>query len=297
MNKYCIKCGQELPGEAVFCARCGSRQPDTGSAPQNQPPPLPAADTGPFTRAESMRQAVEIAAQRNPGRMWSHWGAPRKYDQGLEKVTGFCATEDNRRRKLGQSPFYYVSPGGAIGQVFAENGRTVKEWVFYTPKDGPEVLAEYARTSGGGMAAQPQPPPLGMAPSAPPPLSRSAAPPPLDRRYTGAPPAAAPKKRGGCLPFFLLVWAGLVYLGWRWDVIGVLKDTRLPYVPVVSEEEVTEEQLAEFARTDEQYRRNGGARNAAEREREAREREEEEEPASPPHSLLPWLYGGIEEED
>ncbi len=36
--KYCIKCGAQLPDDAVFCYKCGTKQPDTGQQTQQQQP-------------------------------------------------------------------------------------------------------------------------------------------------------------------------------------------------------------------------------------------------------------------
>ena len=33
MSKFCIKCGNPLPDEAVFCTKCGSPQPAVQAPP------------------------------------------------------------------------------------------------------------------------------------------------------------------------------------------------------------------------------------------------------------------------
>ena len=96
--------------------------------------------------------------------------------------------------------------------------------------------------------------------------------------YAQAPAAAKPKKKRGFLLLFLLIWAGLLYLGWRW-VPDAVKDARLPYVPVVSEEEITEEQLEEYAEL-------GTVIPSGDLDEL-----EEEEPEPSGHGWYAWLYG------
>ena len=45
--KYCVKCGQQLPNQAMFCSKCGAKQPDM-EASNNAPAPV-----------ESKEQAVK----------------------------------------------------------------------------------------------------------------------------------------------------------------------------------------------------------------------------------------------
>ena len=98
--------------------------------------------------------------------------------------------------------------------------------------------------------------------------------------YAQAPAAAKPKKKRGFLLLFLLIWAGLLYLGWRW-VPDAVKDARLPIVPAVSEEEVTEEQREEYAEL-------GTVIPSGDLDEL-----EEEEPASFVHEAYAWLYGEL----
>ena len=103
---------------------------------------------------------------------------------------------------------------------------------------------------------------------------------PAQPYYAQAPvqPEAKPKKKRGFLLLFLLIWAGLLYLGWRW-VPDAVKDARLPYVPVVSEEEITEEQLEEYAEL-------GTVIPSGDLDEL-----EEEEPEPSGHGWYAWLYG------
>lgn len=87
------------------------------------------------------------------------------------------------------------------------------------------------------------------------------------------------KKKKGFLPLFLLIWAGLLYLGWCW-VPDAVKDARLPIVPVVSEEEITAEQLEEYAAIDAMVAP-GTLGNS----------EEAGEPEPARHSWPAWIYG------
>ena len=95
-----------------------------------------------------------------------------------------------------------------------------------------------------------------------------------------AQPEAKPKKKRGFFLLFLLIWAGLLYLGYRW-VPDAVKDARLPIVPAVSEEEVTEEQREEYAELGTVIP--DGDPNEL----------EEEEPASFVHEAYAWLYGAL----
>lgn len=87
------------------------------------------------------------------------------------------------------------------------------------------------------------------------------------------------KKKKGFLPLFLLIWAGLLYLGWCW-VPDAVKDARLPIVPVVSEEEITAEQLEEYAAIDAMVA--PGTLGSS---------EEAGEPEPARHSWPAWIYG------
>ena len=98
--------------------------------------------------------------------------------------------------------------------------------------------------------------------------------------YAQAPAAAKPKKKRGFLLLFLLIWAGLLYLSYRW-VPDAVKDARLPIVPAVSEEEVTEEQREEYAEL-------GTVIPSGDLDEL-----EEEEPASFVHEAYAWLYGAL----
>ena len=98
--------------------------------------------------------------------------------------------------------------------------------------------------------------------------------------YAQAPAATKPKKKRGFLLLFLLIWAGLLYLGYRW-VPDAVKDARLPIVPAVSEEEVTEEQREEYAEL-------GTVIPSGDLDEL-----EEEEPASFVHEAYAWLYGAL----
>ena len=106
--------------------------------------------------------------------------------------------------------------------------------------------------------------------------------------YAQAPAQAGgkPKKKRGFILLFLLIWAGLLYLGWRW-VPGAVKDARLPIVPAVSEEEITEEQRAEYAEINSRF---ASGENA--------DAEDEEAPEYT-HDAYAWLYGDLlgEEDD
>ena len=62
---------------------------------------------------------------------------------------------------------------------------------------------------------------------------------------------------------------------------GAVKDARLPIVPAVSEEEITEEQRAEYAEINSRFA-SGEIEGA----------EEEEAPASS-HDAYAWLYGDL----
>lgn len=86
------------------------------------------------------------------------------------------------------------------------------------------------------------------------------------------------KKKKGFLPLFLLIWAGLLGLGWYW-VPDAVKDARLPIVPVVSEKEITAEQLEEYAAIDARVEAGTPAST-----------EETDEPDSR-HIWPVWLYG------
>jgi len=92
------------------------------------------------------------------------------------------------------------------------------------------------------------------------------------------------KKQRGYLLLFLLIWAGLLYLGWLW-VPEAVKDARLPYVPAVSEEELSEEQRSEYERIDALF-----ATGELERF------EDGEGPAYSSHENYSWLYGDVETE-
>ena len=95
-------------------------------------------------------------------------------------------------------------------------------------KCGFSFVGAAAQTPGAAPAAQtvfPQP-------------QENAASSPVPRR-------AQPKLRYVWTALFVLLWAGLLYLGWLW-VPEAVRDARLPYVPAVSEEELTEEQVEEF---------------------------------------------------
>ena len=109
---------------------------------------------------------------------------------------------------------------------------------------------------------------------------------PAQPYYAQAPvqPEAKPKKKRGFLLLFLLIWAGLLYLGWRW-VPDAVKDARLPYVPAASEEEITEEQLEEYAEL-------GTVIPAGDLDEL-----EEEEPEPSGHGWYAWLYGEESEEE
>lgn len=87
------------------------------------------------------------------------------------------------------------------------------------------------------------------------------------------------KKKKGFLPLFLLIWAGLLYLGWCW-VPDAVKDAQLPIVPVVSEEEITAEQLEEYAAIDAMFA--PGTLGSS---------EETGEPEPARHSWPVWIYG------
>ncbi|MBR3555282.1 MAG: zinc-ribbon domain-containing protein [Oscillospiraceae bacterium] len=98
--------------------------------------------------------------------------------------------------------------------------------------------------------------------------------------YAQVPAAEKPKKKRGFFLLFLLIWAGLLYLGYRW-VPEAVKDARLPIVPAVSEEEITEEQREEYAEL-------GTVIPAGDPDQL-----EEEEPASFAHEAYAWLYGTL----
>ena len=95
-----------------------------------------------------------------------------------------------------------------------------------------------------------------------------------------AQPEVRPKKKRGFFLLFLLIWAGLLYLGYRW-VPDAVKEARLPIVPAVSEEEITEEQREEYAEL-------GTVIPAGDPDQL-----EEEEPASFIHEAYAWLYGAL----
>ena len=41
--KYCCKCGQQLPDQAMFCSKCGAKQPSMEAENNSAPAPAPAS--------------------------------------------------------------------------------------------------------------------------------------------------------------------------------------------------------------------------------------------------------------
>ena len=136
MTKYCPTCGRALPDEARHCDFCGTRQParntDFSAGRHN------------YISTRTFGAAVDIAAVRNrdPYREWSYRAAPDFFTWNLKKVKRFAGKADWRWAEDTVKPVYYVSPRGAIGQVYEEDGIRYLEWCFYTREDGPQELPD-----------------------------------------------------------------------------------------------------------------------------------------------------------
>lgn len=158
MAKFCSNCGAALRSDSVFCEECGARVAPT--APQETQPVPPATDNGSvfagftpasgtvsiYTRTQTMTEAAEIAVSRNPQGKWSYWCSADKYRNLPWNLRTFAEKEDKRLGRFddrGGMLYYVVSPGGSLGQVYADemnDGRPVLEWVYFAPGEGESTL-------------------------------------------------------------------------------------------------------------------------------------------------------------
>ena len=125
MARYCSYCGKPLADNDLFCGYCGTKVTQKSQ----------------YARTETMSQAYELAKQRNDTD-WSYWDSPTLFTYSPRKVEKFCIKEDKYLEKDPERPTYIVSPHGAIGQIYQEEGRTILEWIFYTETDGPMNLPQ-----------------------------------------------------------------------------------------------------------------------------------------------------------
>ncbi len=243
MANFCKHCGARLADSAQFCPSCGAQQ--EAAAPK--------------------LFCVGCGAELSEGaKFCKKCGTPAAAAPGLPQkayciVCGAELTEGARFCKHCGASADSAAPAQPVN---------------------PAARASYAHQSvqttyASDRARQPQPAyqqPTYQQPYQQPVYQQPAPP------YAQAPAAAKPKKQRGFLLLFLLIWAGLLYLGWRW-VPDAVKDARLPPVPAVSEEEISEELLAEYAEIDAQF-----ASGELERYDDA-----EQEIST--HAYYAWLYG------
>ncbi len=162
MAKFCTNCGAALKADSVFCEECGARV--AAPAPRETQPVPPAVDNGSvftgftptsgaasaFARTQTMTEAAEIAVSRNPQGRWSYWSSPNKYRNLPWNLRTFAEKEDRRIGRLADHEgmlFYVVSPGGSLGQVYADemnDGRPVLEWVYFALGEGESTLPSAA---------------------------------------------------------------------------------------------------------------------------------------------------------
>lgn len=133
---FCPYCGNQIPDDSVFCEMCGAQIEAPAAAAPVQMPMTPG--TAAFASADTMIAAAQIAMTRNLSQEWSYWDDPGFYDYGAQKLLRFCEKED--KRLVGEPVNYLISPDGAIGRVYTDEGETILEWNFYTRGSAPGTL-------------------------------------------------------------------------------------------------------------------------------------------------------------
>ncbi|MDO5137168.1 MAG: zinc ribbon domain-containing protein [Oscillospiraceae bacterium] len=133
---YCMHCGHQLPDDALFCDNCGAK---VISIQEIDPSGM---GTARFTRTYTLSEAAQIAAERNQDQEWSYWDTPDNFTYSTARLTKFCNKEDRRLGDDPDRPYYFISTGGAIGQLFIDQGSEVFEWIFFTPADNPDTLPD-----------------------------------------------------------------------------------------------------------------------------------------------------------
>lgn len=241
MANFCKHCGTQLAEGAAFCPSCGAKQ--------EAPAPKPFCVSCGAELAEGAKFCKKCGTPVAP--------APSRPQKAYCAVCGAELTEGARFCKAcgasadSAAPVQPLrpAPGSAAAQAGYAHQNVQTTYASDRARQAQPVYQQPAYQ-------QPAPP------------------------YAQAPAAAKPKKKRGFLLLFLLIWAGLLYLGWRW-VPEAVKDARLPIVPAVSEEEITEEQREEYAEL-------GTVIPAGDPDQL-----EEEEPASFAHEAYAWLYGTL----
>lgn len=241
MANFCKHCGTQLAEGAAFCPSCGAKQ--------EAPAPKTFCVSCGAELAEGAKFCKKCGTPVAP--------APSRPQKAYCAVCGAELTEGARFCKAcgasadSAAPVQPIrpAPGSAAAQAGYAHQNVQTTYASDRVRQAQPVYQQPAYQ-------QPAPP------------------------YAQAPAAAKPKKKRGFLLLFLLIWAGLLYLGWRW-VPEAVKDARLPIVPAVSEEEITEEQREEYAEL--------GTVIPA----DDPDQLEEEEPASFAHEAYAWLYGTL----
>ena len=241
MANFCKHCGAQLAEGAAFCPSCGAKQ--------EAPAPKTFCVSCGAELAEGAKFCKKCGTPVAP--------APSRPQKAYCAVCGAELTEGARFCKAcgasadSAAPVQPLrpAPGSAAAQAGYAHQNVQTTYASDRARQAQPVYQQPAYQ-------QPAPP------------------------YAQAPAAAKPKKKRGFLLLFLLIWAGLLYLGWRW-VPEAVKDARLPIVPAVSEEEITEEQREEYAEL-------GTVIPAGDPDQL-----EEEEPASFAHEAYAWLYGTL----
>ncbi|MBQ3706624.1 MAG: zinc ribbon domain-containing protein [Clostridia bacterium] len=131
-TRFCPACGAEIKDGYAFCEKCGEPVGRDGEVPKR-------AD---LTRVPTMTIAANLAVERNPTGEWSYWDTPDVFTTGAKRLLRFSEKEDRRLASDPEGAYVYlVSPGGAIGHIFTDDGgERVLEWVYFTETDRPDTL-------------------------------------------------------------------------------------------------------------------------------------------------------------
>ncbi len=253
MANFCKHCGAELAAGAAFCPSCGAKVEAQASKSFCQSCGAELAPGAKFCK----KCGAPVAA-----------AAPAAPAASVNVPQSFCAVCGHELRPEDR---FCVACGASAASAAPAQPVNPAAQAAYSHQN---VQTTYASDRARQARQAYQPPaapvyqqpvyaqPQGYAPQAP------------------AQPEVRPKKKRGFFLLFLLIWAGLLYLGYRW-VPGAVKDARLPIVPAVSEEEITEEQRAEYAEINSRFA--SGEIPAA----------EDEEAPEYTHDAYAWLYGDL----
>ena len=157
---FCDFCGARITEGSRFCPACGARLAVLKSPGQDAPrtskpgagriasPEPSASSSAPCARTRTMTEAAGLAVPRNPSGTWrDRFDSGRSFTVDAKKLLRLCEKEDryvdsceDRNGVL----YYVVSPGGAVGQVYLDDGDEylIPEWMYLTPASDREKLPQ-----------------------------------------------------------------------------------------------------------------------------------------------------------